>query len=66
MPDDPTPDSFLLGYRAYLRGETIDQCQLSGDSSERLAWIDGWEFGKLARTCEPEGHPHDGDPPASP
>lgn len=62
LSDESNPDPFLMGYRAYLRGDTIDQCPPLDDPSSRCAWIDGWEFGKLACACS-EGLPHEDTPP---
>lgn len=45
---------FWMGWEAYARGETIDQCPRRYRCGQRWEWIDGWEFGRLAFAASPE------------
>jgi ribosome modulation factor len=31
------------GYRAYMNGQLIDDCEYQSDSGEGDAWVEGWQ-----------------------
>ncbi len=44
----PIDDPFWQGYHARLAGETLDVCPYPSDTPDGAAWLDGYEFGRLA------------------
>lgn len=49
-----TPDFYWMGFEAYGQGQTIDHAPGAEDSTDRLDWIDGWEFAKFASAASPD------------